>query len=262
MNENDKLDNSEKLVFLESAIELAKEVLSEIENPKKSVFHTFCWSYLKKQLNHAISVKKLKENYDSLLIVRTMIESLCLLYWVAQDRELRATLWSDYRHVYNFKLLLQKKYLGFSVETSEGEIVESASIYMRKYISEKKQQDLTSATLSKHPFMFPSWSREKIFKVMDDVQAKDLYIKNYFYCSEWAHSSVSLLEEAMQDTDNIVNPELTSKHTEALCLIMAFQGLFETLRMANTEFETSLSVKINSLYKDFTDWFKQSSELG
>ena len=133
-------ENNEQLkIYLEEATSLALEVVASTQEMReKTSLHMMCWCYLKKQINHALSIKKLADNYDTLIIARSMIEAMIMLFWASKDKK-RVLLWNEYRYVYNFKQLLREDSMNFYNLPKGGQkVIEDVKEYVRKYYPQKK----------------------------------------------------------------------------------------------------------------------------
>ena len=187
-----KKSNEQLKIFLDKLIKTSIKVIENIHDPMiETNFHQMCYSFLKKQINHAISVKKLDDNYDTSIIARSMLECMFTLLWTTHESdEERTILWNDYRHVYNFKKLLQDNPINMNdLSSEERKIRKKFEEYIKKY-HPKKFDSIDHATLKNNKFNF-SWHKTSIYEMANDVEGEDLYLQHYFEFSEWTHSTIS-----------------------------------------------------------------------
>ena len=223
--------------FLDESIILSQSMLKTILG-YETTFEKMCVCYLRKQLDHAISIKKLNNNYDILLISRSMVEAMLSLLWVAKKPNERADRWDDYKHTYDFKRLLQWRHLDKNFHHErDSAIIACAREYAEKYLPRKKAKKMDEASVGRHPFT-GHWSGKSIYEIAEELgeNGKMLYHGSYHFCSEWAHSTSTLFFLMEQDSHNC--PEIYDEQIANSGLYLGLQSLLQTMEVVIKKFNS------------------------
>jgi len=214
-------------------------------------FEFFALSFLAKQRTHVDSLIALDRSQDCALIARSMLEGLCLLLWVAQDKR-RAGRWRHFAFVHDWRLLRARVQSEIPVEERDREsvlrgIVEHGAQFLKPNTRIEDALALTSDPFKK------KWHDEQISQIFEAVSADDIYRAQYSSFSDWHHWGVATMAARIHSSKNALTFSPASLQTAFLSTLTAFHALHDTLAVLIGEFETADSARLAELHDSFLE---------
>jgi hypothetical protein len=212
-------------------------------------------NFLSKQLQHADALLHLADRPDTSLVVRSMLEGLCLLKWTAQDPE-RALRWRKYAIVLDVRTA---KSLGGSDGRSSlvERALERVSELGDDFLSDRAIKSRAEGKpLPLDPWV-TRWYRPQLRQIFDAVQAEALYEGPYQSMSEWHHWSPGGLAQGMRRDGEDLSFDARSRTIQAGSLASGFQCVAETALLVGEHFDLDEVIRV----AEITDAFAQDERV-
>ncbi|HVZ49165.1 MAG TPA: DUF5677 domain-containing protein [Gemmatimonadaceae bacterium] len=209
-------------------------------------------NFLSKQLQHAQALVRLAEHPDSSLVVRSMLEGLCLLKWTAQEPT-RALRWRQYAAILDVRTA---RAMGGATADESSQIValalERVSALGDEFLSEKALKARDEGRPAPTDPWVTRWYRPQLRQIFEAVQAEALYEGPYQSMSEWHHWSPGGLAQGMRRDGDALSFDARSRTVQAGSLASAFQCVAATALLVGEHFDLDGVVAIANITSAFT----------
>ncbi|MCH2534828.1 MAG: DUF5677 domain-containing protein [Bdellovibrionales bacterium] len=226
--------------------------LQDHDLTKKDHFKFVLIIYLYRQCSHMNAVLKLENHRDSTLIVRSMLEGLLQLIWMANDPTNRAYRWRLFSYVHDWRVTLERRKMGIKLDAEHLKRIKSALVeHGIQFVTKKKQKTIDlkkELDAWKNPFV-KSWFGMTISELANhkDVQGSTLYNSNYSFFSRIHHWDTGSFQSVIERNGNKISYLPASSQELATSFATAFQCLFQTAVLVNTEFGLTYCNGLNDL---------------
>lgn len=254
--ETAKADLVDLDAFVTEAGKLAEQLISEARFGDDDHLGFMILAYLCKLTEQSNSIQLLVNNglgRDAELVARSMLECMASLIWAAQDPSDRAFRWRGFAYVEDFKLMEEQRSKGIRID-------KNAQNRINDFLKTNASVFQDPKRAGKPNPYFRDWKRgERISKVFTAVGGKPLYVELYGPFSDWIHSGVKSIGEAISRSGKTIQWKPPSPRVDATGLSVAFQSLAESMKLAADHFGSGLADKVDSLMGRFQARFEPTS---
>lgn len=260
MDEKAKQDLPGLREWVGRLLDLAKEMTARIETvpyfeDDHLGFVALC--FLSKQIDHLQSIETLIPRRDVILIARSMIEGLCLLFWVKEEPNTRALQWRAFAFVDDWRLMQNKIEGGETLDPKKCADIEYALQQYGDQFLTKKAKDARSNRLpSPSDPYHKNWRCDKsISDICKSIGAEDLYRVLYVHYADWQHWGPSAIGRAInREEDRIIYSQPLQSTELASVLAVGFQCLLRTAELTDSHMGIGLEAKISKLRDEYVEW--------
>jgi len=230
-------DQADLGVFVSEVSNVCERLIGEVSYDDEDHLGFMMLAFLCKLTEQADSVQMLVQydhGRDAELVARSMLETMASLIWAAQDPEDRAFRWRGFAYVEDFKLIQSQKSQGIPVD---GAVEQGNRDFLR--MNSTVFEDPKRAGKA-NPY-YSDWKcGVRISHIFTAVGGRPLYSELYGPLSDWIHSGVRSIGEAISRSEKTISWLPSSASTNARALSVAFQSIAEALLLATDHFRSHL----------------------
>lgn len=219
-------------------------------------FSFMALAFVNKQLVHMRSLILLAENMhfpDSKLIARSMIEGMAVILWAADRPDERGLRWRAYAIVSDYKLIIDKKMRGESIELKrEKELEEKLREFGMDYLKGKNPSELD---FTNDPFRsdwrFDDDGRKiQALTLFQKIDGESLY-SVYQEMSDWIHWNPRGVGIYLNRDADGLQFNWENYDSIALSLACGFQALLQSLDVFNDRLKLGAEKKLKEISKNY-----------
>ncbi len=175
---------------LREGIRLGSEILKSVRHAEDDHYAFMAATFLAKQIGHAEAILVLDDHQDTQLIVRSMLEGMCYLFWAYRDNPTRALRWREFSYVVDWRYMRSLDATGKPVEPERRAEVDSRiQARGQQFMTEKAQKCMRQGRpLPADPYEY-EWTGQSIRSIFSEVNSLRVYDKAYASLSAWHHWS-------------------------------------------------------------------------